>query len=231
MRLASFPPYREPYREVPQPGNTTFLAIAPGQFSTVHRLAKACRSTLTQSNKGQIADNHHESYEMLSPSLFIIRWRSIKTARLFEDKIVKVALQDILVQPYPEQAPQLFVTHMDHNGSHGVRIDAIHSCISHAVPDYRFHLRHEEIGDARDTVWIVVFEAAPNLLRFTVGIQHHGNDHHIVAFEPLMATAACPVCHRGHSALGCDMLVRAGRKELKVKKSNASYLSKVPDIK
>lgn len=163
----------------------------------------------------------------------MIRWGNAKTAALFEDTMVKTAKADqprVRAQRYPENATQMFVAHMNQCGDEGIRLDAIFPSLVQAVGGFPFHLRHERLGHSTDTVWLVVFETAPELLRFTVGLQHRGNDHRETAFEPVMKSAACVVCHGAHIAADCPELVRARRAELGLEKRAAGYLNKMPEV-
>lgn len=186
--------------------------------------------TLSAAKRGDLVSLYGD-HRIIGRNLFTIHWRDTKTARDFEGMIVKYGRFSARAHAYPEAAPQIFVAHMNHLRSPGIRVGAVHTSIAQAVPGMPFHLRHEHIGDnSTDTVWIAVFQQPPQLLRFTVDIATNGDKSRTVAFEPQMPSACCPVCRRAHTAVECEWLKRAGRRELKVKKGTASFLRKMPEL-
>lgn len=209
--------------------HVTFMALDPARNTNATGFAKACRSALA-TTKGNDLNTHFDHHSINADHVFTIRWRDIKGARLFEGTLVRFHSKRFRAQAYPDAPPQMFVAHMNHISENGIRVDAVHAAIAHAVPDVAFHLRHEKIDRSNDTVWIVVFQTAPQLLRFEVGIQTKIDDHRVVAFEPLMKAAACPVCRQAHSAVDCELLERAGKVELGLEKGSKSFLSKMPEL-
>ena len=228
--IAPFLPIRQKYSRVDHPERTVFLQLPFNTRLTPKQVAHACRNAIGPSiiPKGAVEDAITRDQ-----GLCVLRLKDLKLARILAQKTVTLepGAKPVRVWPYPERAPQVFFSHMYHNGSQGLRYDAIHLSITHAVSNVRFHVRREPLGSKTGTTWVVAFEKPVKLLRFNVGIQNQDGKHCRIQFEPVILSNACSVCHKGHSALECDLLEAATQDELGVNPQSASYLDQVPRIK
>lgn len=226
---AALLPEISPYKTIDSPDRTCFLSLDLGK-TTEFKLAMACKNALIATHGAKVNAGWH-SYRSIHTNLFAICWRDTKTARLFEGLVVKCASMKAQARAYPETPPSIFIAHMSHKGDQGVRLDAIHAGILSVNPDTDFHLRHENIGPSSTvTIWMAVFKHPPDVLRFTTPMRTKGGEHRAVTFEPLMKSAACPVCRQGHSVVDCELLERAGKRELGLKKDSPGYLAKMPKL-
>lgn len=229
LRPGAITPAVESYHQIPDPQRTCFLFVDFGK-TTAQRIAAACKSALVARHEKNI-NVRYEEFELAHTTMFLIRWRDVKTARFFDGIMVKGGSFEARAQAYPVSEPSIFIAHISHRGQDGIRIDKVHQAILRALPRTSFHLRHEQIElKSVVTAWMVVFSEPPGALRFTTGMQTNNGDERVVAFEPLMRSAACPVCQMGHSAMECDLLQKAGSKKLGLKKNSLGYLSKIPAV-
>ncbi|KAK4553277.1 hypothetical protein LTR86_009577 [Recurvomyces mirabilis] len=132
--------------------------------------------------------------------------------------------------PWPVSVPTVFMAfHMAREGPRVVRKDALFAGIHNAFPDLRVHFRKEKTpSKSESTMWLVMFDAAPGCLRFSVTVLQADNDSYKpVWFEPVAPERACPICTDPHPAQQCEGLQAVSYKELKISKHHEQYMNKL----
>ena len=218
------------YDKLDQPG-LIFIAVnweakADNNEHKKDALVRACQKTIDGGKDASIVKSRHH----FKKRLVTVNFQDITIARRAAYQKFAFGKINPRAIPWPKSVPTVFMAFdMARTGPRVVRKDALFAGIHNAFPDLRIHFRREKKpSKSNSTIWLVVFDAAPGCLRFSVTVLQEDNERYMpVWFEPVAAERACPVCTDPHSAEDCESLKAVSYQELGIDKKHDKYVSKL----